>query len=130
MKQVYPIELIKTETGYVVFVPDMQINTEGKDIADAIFMARDAISLCGITMQDDHQSVPAPSPIEKVKPENGGFITLVDVDFEEYRKKNDMRAIKKNCTVPAWLCYAAEQAGINFSQTLQAGLKAQLHIND
>lgn len=128
MKQVYPIELIKTKTGYVVFVPDMQINTEGKDIADAIFMARDAISLCGIAMQDDNQPVPAPSPIEKVKPENGGFITLVDVDFEEYRKKNDMRAIKKNCTVPAWLCYAAEQAGINFSQVLQSGLKARLGI--
>ena len=49
MKAVYPIILTPAERGYVVFVPDLDINTEGEDLADAIEMARDAIGLWGIT---------------------------------------------------------------------------------
>ena len=38
MKAVYPIILTPAERGYVVFVPDLDINTEGEDLADAIEM--------------------------------------------------------------------------------------------
>ena len=41
MKAVYPIILTPAERGYVVFVPDLDINTEGEDLANAIEMARD-----------------------------------------------------------------------------------------
>lgn len=61
MKTAYPIILTPAETGYVVTVPDLQINTEGADIADAIDMAADAIGLWGITAQDMGKVVPAPS---------------------------------------------------------------------
>ena len=36
MKQAYPIILTPAERGYVVSVPDLDINTEGETIADAI----------------------------------------------------------------------------------------------
>jgi hypothetical protein len=55
-------------------------------------------------------------------------ITLVDVDFAEYRRRNDLRTVKKNCTIPSWLNYEAEKAGVNFSTILQAALKQELHI--
>ena len=59
MKAVYPIILTPAERGYVVFVPDLDINTEGEDLADAIEMARDAIGLWGITEEDaGHTAVP------------------------------------------------------------------------
>lgn len=51
MKQAYPIILTPSEHGYVVYVPDLDINTEGKDPADAIDMAADAIGLWGISAQ-------------------------------------------------------------------------------
>ena len=38
---------------FLVYVPDMEIYTEGKDFADAIEMARDAIVLKGIDLEDD-----------------------------------------------------------------------------
>ena len=38
MKAVYPIVLTPAERGYVVFVPDLNINTEGDTIPDAIAM--------------------------------------------------------------------------------------------
>ena len=58
------------------------------------------------------------------------IVTLVDVDFSEYRRKNDMRAVKKNCTIPSWLNFEAEKAGINFSAVLQAALKSELKISN
>ena len=53
-----------------------------------------------------------------------------DVDFDEYRKKNDMRAVKKNCTLPSWLNYEAEKANINFSQLLQQALIQKLNLSN
>ena len=46
-----------------------------------------------------------------------------------YRKKHDTKAVKKTLTIPSWLNAAAEEAHINFSSVLQAGLKQQLHID-
>ena len=59
---------------------------------------------------------------------DGAIVSLVDVDFAEYRRKNDMRVVKKNCTIPSWLNFEAERAGVNFSAVLQAALKNELHI--
>ena len=61
MKQAYPIILTPSEHGYVVYVPDLDINTEGKDPADAIDMAADAIGLWGISAQALGREIPAPS---------------------------------------------------------------------
>ena len=36
MKFAYPIVLTPAETGYSVYVPDLDINTEGDSLADAI----------------------------------------------------------------------------------------------
>lgn len=129
MKNAYPVVLTKGEKFIVVYIPDFGINTQGEDIPDAIEMARDAIGIMGIDMQDDGEELPAPTDISKIQKETEtDVITLVDVDFTEYRRKNDMRTVKKNCTVPSWLNFEAEKAGINFSAVLQAGLKRELNI--
>ena len=53
MKDVYPIVLKKgSKDNYIVFIPDFNINTEGEDMATAIEMARDAIGIVGIDMED------------------------------------------------------------------------------
>ncbi len=131
MKGVYPIILTKGEEYIVVYIPDFNINTQGKDVADAIEMARDAIGLMGIDMEDDGETLPAGTELNKIKRTNeNDIVTLVDVDFAEYRRKNDMRTVKKNCTIPSWLNFEAEKAGINFSALLQAALKSELHLTD
>lgn len=130
MKNAYPVVMTQGKEFVVVFVPDFNINTQGKDIPDAIEMARDAIGLMGIDMQDDGETLPNASNLVDVQAEapSGGIVSLVDVDFAEYRRKNDMRAVKKNCTIPSWLNFEAERAGVNFSAVLQAALKAELNI--
>lgn len=130
MKNAYPIVMTQGKEFVIVFIPDFNINTQGKDIPEAIEMARDAIGIIGIDMQDDGEALPKASAVADVQAQAspGGIVSLVDVDFSEYRRKNDMRAVKKNCTIPSWLCYEAEREGINFSAVLQAALKNELHI--
>ena len=130
MKNAYPIVMTQGEEFIVVFIPDFNINTQGKDIPEAIEMARDAIGVRGIDMEDDGEALPEATDFEKIRAEiqPGDIISLVDVDFEEYRRKNDMRTVKKNCTIPSWLNFEAERAGINFSAVLQAALKNELNI--
>ena len=127
MKQAYPIILTPAERGYVVSVPDLDINTEGETIADAISMAEDAIGLCGITMQDMRESIPdASGALPPCAP--GAVSAVAVVDFDAYRKANDMRSVRKNVTIPSYLNDMAEKAGISFSQVLQDGLKLRLGV--
>ena len=130
MKKAYPIIMTQGKEFIVVFIPDFNINTQGKDLPDAIEMARDAIGLMGIDMEDDGEVLPEPSTLSGVQASapNDGVVSLVDVDFAEYRRKNDLRVVKKNCTIPSWLNFEAERAGINFSAVLQAALKNELNI--
>ena len=131
MKNAYPVIMTQGKEFVVVYIPDFNINTQGKDYTEAIEMARDAIGIMGIDMEDEKEPWPQPTSISEIKAENmNEIVTLVDVDFSEYRRKNDMRAVKKNCTIPSWLNFEAEKAGINFSAVLQAALKSELKISN
>lgn len=142
MKQVYPTFIVNTNDGsehsFLVCVPDMEIFTEGDSFADAIEMARDAIGLAGISMEDNNEDLPVPSDqkaaIEKVQQDtedidfSKGILTYVDVDFSEYRKKVDTKTVRRNVALPNWLNYEAEHAGINVSRVLQEALMNVLNV--
>ena len=128
MKKVYPIILTPDEIGYVVTVPDLNINTEGDNLAEAIEMARDAIGLWGICEEDAGRIIPEPHSV-KLKHKDNEIVTLVDIDFKAYRRANENRSVRKNVTLPSWLNELAEKNDINFSAVLQEGLKQQLNIN-
>lgn len=127
MKEVYPILLIPDEPGYVVYVPDLKINTEGESLAEAIEMARDAIGLWGITEQDAGRKIPKPETMN-LSHEPNEIVTLVDIDFDTYRKSIDNKAVRKNLTIPNWLNTEAEKAGVNFSRILQEALIKELKL--
>lgn len=129
MKAAYPVILTPGEEYTVVYIPDFNINTEGTDTADAMEMARDAIGIMGIDMEDDKEPIPAPSALADVAAEyQDAIVTLVDVDFTEYRRRNDMRTVRRNVSIPSWLNAAADNANLNVSAVLQAALKEALGI--
>lgn len=142
MKQVYPTFILNTndnsEHPFLVCVPDLDILTEGDSFANAIEMARDAIGLTGISMEDNGEELPIPSKqeiaLEKVKQDtevvdfSKGILTYVDVDFSEYRRKVDTRTVRRNVALPSWLNYEAEQAGVNVSRILQEALMSALKL--
>ena len=126
-RMAYPIVNSKEDDGYYVEIPDFDMATQGEDIADAMAMARDAIGIMGIDMEDDGKQLPVPGAV-KFNADEGDIVTLVDVDFVEYRRKVDNRAVKKNCTIPYWLSVAADKAGINYSRVLQDAIIALLGV--
>lgn len=129
MKNSYPIILTPDTGGYVVDIPDFEIGTQGDSIVEAMEMARDAIGLMGIDMEDDGKPLPQPSRLESISRGPEDIVTLVDVDFTEYRRQNDMRTVRRNVSLPSWLNAAAEKAGLNVSAVLQTALKQQLHLD-
>ncbi len=135
MKNVYPVFFTKTDTVVLVEVPDLEILTEGTDMSDAIEMARDAIELKCVSMEDDGTEIPLPSEINDLDVNNGIFaeedatvISFVDIDSGEYRRKIDTKTVRKNVTIPGWLNYEAEHAGINVSRVLQEALMKVLNV--
>lgn len=118
-RKAYPIVITKENDGFFyVEIPDFDIATQGEDIADAMEMARDAIGLMGIDLMDDGKELPKPNTA-KFKATENDIATLVDVDFAEYRRKVDNKAVKKNCTIPYWMSVEADKIGINYSKILQ-----------
>lgn len=85
------------EKFIIVFIPDFNINTQGKNIPDAIETARDAIGLMGIDMIDDGEALPEASDLADVKAAfpSDNIISLADVDFDEYRIKHVMKVENK-----------------------------------
>ena len=135
MKNVYPVFFTKTDTVVLVEVPDLEILTEGTDMSDAMEMARDAIELKCVSMEDDGTEIPLPSEINDLDVNNGIFaeegatvISFVDIDSGEYRRKIDTKTVRKNVTIPSWLNYEAEHAGINVSRVLQDALMNVLNV--
>ena len=126
---VYPAVFHPNEddSSITVIVPDLPgCITEGKDLADALFMSEDAVSMWLWYAGDSHTPIPAAT--QPPRTETPEFVNLVRVDLDEYRRKHDSRAVKKTLSIPSWLNAQAEQAGINFSAVLQEALKARLGI--
>ena len=129
MKIAYPVILTKGEKYIVVYIPDFNVNTQGKDYIEAIEMARDAIGMMGVDFEDDGKQIPEPSDINKVLEDaESNIVTLVDVDFTEYRRKNEMKTVRRNVSLPSWLDLEAQKAGINVSALLQVALKKELNL--
>ena len=63
MEYVYPVILTPTEDGYFVTVPDLEINTQGSTVDEAMEMAQDAINLWCTTQTELEKPIPAPTAI-------------------------------------------------------------------
>jgi predicted RNase H-like HicB family nuclease len=128
-KAAYPVILIPVkEGGSCVEVPDLEVHTQGEDIADALYMAKDAIEMMGVFLQDEGTPIPAPSDIGTIKTKAGEIKSLVAVDFNEYRRKMGKKLVKKTLSIPSWLNLEADAAGVNFSATLQDALTTKLGV--
>ena len=113
---------------YVIEFIDLEgCITEGRTLQEAFYMAQDAMGL----YLDDFIKFPTPTTdFSNIKLKENQFISYVNIDIDEYRKKYNNKAIKKTLTIPCWLNTLAEKNNINFSQVLQEALKNKLEILD
>ena len=139
MRQVYPViftPLNDKKDTVLIEVPDWEILTEGYGMADAVKMARDAIGLKGITYEDKEKKFPEASSINEIDTSKGTFaedgecyVSFVDIDFTEYRRRVDNKTVRRNVTLPNWLNQEAEKSHINVSKVLQEALMARLGVS-
>lgn len=127
MSYVYPAVLQPSDGMYSVYFPDVDgAFTSGKTLAEALEMAKDALCVTLVSMEDNGEALKAPTPMNEVAREEGDVVTLIVADTVAYRKTINTRAVKKTLSIPQWMNEAAEKRGINFSQVLQEALAERL----
>lgn len=132
MKLVYPAVFTPYDDGtdgYVVEFPDLPgCVTGGDDMAEALFMAEDAASGWVLIELEDGKRAPKATELQKVKTEDGQFVSLVALDMDAYAAKYGNKAVKKTLTIPAWLNTFVEQNGISCSKVLQDALSKMSQV--
>jgi len=132
MKYVFPaIFRPEPEGNYHVFFPDIAgAGTCGDDLSDCIEMGADWLCLRLYDMEIKGESIPTPSNVNDINKQRDDVVTLISVDTDTYKRFYENKLIKKTLNIPYWLNVRAEEASINFSQTLQKALKEELQIAD
>ena len=137
MKEAYPVFLTEDTkgNGFLVYVPGLEIHTEGTDLYDAIQMARDAISLKVADLELDKKEIPIPMTYEEgfieVFKEYGdgdlkGIMIYVDINTESYLIRLKNKSVRKDCTIPAWMDDEVKKYGISCSKVLQNALAMKI----
>lgn len=129
--------MLKTATYFAVFekgienfgvwFPDLPgCISMGEDFAEAMQNAQEALGLHLWGLEEDGNPIPEATypPFDDV-PE-GAVLAAVTVYPDLVRQEMNNRAIRTNVSLPAWLKSAAEAAGLNYSQVLQAALIERL----
>jgi len=130
MIYVFPAIFTPTELGYALRFPDLPgTNSQGKDLAEAIYLARDALASWLDYLMDEGEDIPNPSMANKVSLYGEQFVTMIDVDMTAYRRHKNSKAVKKTLSIPSWLNEEAEAHNVNFSSILQDALKEHLGID-
>ena len=111
-----------------VVVPDLDAATSGVDDQDALQSARELLGCVLFGLEEDGESIPAPTPLNAVQLAENERAVLVDVYMPSIRLAQANRAVSRTVTLPAWLNAAALERNINFSQVLQGALREQLHL--
>ena len=122
----YPAIFTYTDNSYIVDFIDLKgCSTFGNNLDEAYLMAQDAL---GLYLSDlDH--FPKPTiPYNHINLKTNQFVSLIEINLLEYRKKYNNISVKKTLTIPMWLNTLAEKNDINFSQILQKALKKELNL--
>jgi len=120
-----PENTIKIDIAY----PDLPgCITEGKDVDEALKMAKEAMELHFYNMEDDNEKIPSPSKPENIKLPKHSFTSLIEVWMPPVRNEMQSEYIKKTLTIPKWLNDIAREKKLNFSRLLQTAVKSKLGL--
>lgn len=130
MKYVYPVVFTRDEDGsYMAAAPDLPgLVTCGRTLTEAVDMAQDACEMWLADAEKKKEEIPKPSDAQSIAREEGQTVALVLADTDAYRRRTDSHAVKKTLTIPAWMAYQAEEAGLGLSQLLQEAIRKKLNL--
>jgi predicted RNase H-like HicB family nuclease len=112
---------------YCVVFPDLDVATQGDTVDQALDMAKELLELTIYGLEEDGEPVPSASDSGKYNGRSAWSICYAGRSQYAYGPSwLDLQYVRKTVTLPKWLNDLAENAGFNFSKTLQAALKVKL----
>ena len=119
MEYAYPAIFHKNEDStYTITFPDLPgCISEGKSIANAIFMSQAALTQWVEYSKDKKVQLPEPSPLASIPVEKDEFVNFVCIRYKENR------AVKRTVSIPKWMDDLVIESGLSLSRILQDALK-------
>lgn len=128
---IYPVVVEKAvDGGLGMYFPDFPGTAIlSIDIIDGIRKAKEMLVDLALGTEEQDQPLPIPSTPENITLlDANDRIVFIEVYMPPFRNEAENKAVTKNCTLPKWLRDVGEEAGLNFSQLLQASIKDALGI--
>ncbi|MCQ8271030.1 type II toxin-antitoxin system HicB family antitoxin [Streptococcus suis] len=125
MLKSYPAIFHKDEQGYWVEFPEFSGGTQGDNLEEAMYNAREFLESSIALYIDEGMELPKASDIKELSAPDG-FVSMIQADSTPYIKNN--KAIRKNVTVPEWLTKLADREGLNYSEILTTALETRLQV--
>ncbi|HEL9598062.1 type II toxin-antitoxin system HicB family antitoxin [Streptococcus suis] len=125
MLKSYPAIFHKDEQGYWVEFPEFSGGTQGDNLEEAMYNAREFLESSIALYIDEGMELPKASDIKELTAPDG-FVSMIQADPAPYIKNN--KAIRKNVTVPEWLTKLADREGLNYSEILTTALETRLQV--
>lgn len=121
---VYPAIFHSNEDGsFTITYPDLPgCISEGKNLANAMYMAQTALAQWIEYLTDKKQSLPSPTNLKCLKTTDLEFVNLIRADIK------DRRAVKRTVSIPKWMDDMVSEAGLSLSRVLQEALKDKLNV--
>ncbi len=120
---VYPALFHPNDDGtFTITYPDLPgCISEGKNLANALYMAQDALTQWMEYLADEKQPIPAPSQPKSVSVQGDEFVNLIRANIK------DGRAVRRTVSLPKWMDDQVAAAGLSLSKVLQDALEARLN---
>lgn len=130
-RYVYPAVFNYAVDGISIEFPDLPgAYTCGDTDEEALYMAKDCLSLHIYGMEEDDDTIPNPSRATDIVTDQNQVVVLIDVWMPPVRDNMAERAVKKTLTIPKWLDDIASENKVNYSHILQDALKGYLGVSE
>jgi predicted RNase H-like HicB family nuclease len=122
MEYVYPAVFRANGDGsYTVTYPDLPgCISEGKSLANAMYMAQSALAQWAEYHADKKSEMPKASAVQDIQAKSGEFATLVRAEVK------DGSAVRRTVSIPKWMDKKAIEYGLSLSRVLQDALSEKL----
>lgn len=107
-KYLYPAVFTPDGGQYTVTFPDWDGATYGNNVNHAFMMAEDFLNFTCWNAEQEHGEFKDPTPLDRIKVPEGGFVNLIPVDTVAYQEVID----RENNPIT----YARKKAGLSIKE--------------
>ncbi len=120
---VYPAVFHANDDGtFTITYPDLPgCISEGKSLANALFMAQSSLAQWIEFLNDNAEDIPKASSIKSIALDEKEFVNLICADIK------DKKAVKRTVSIPQWMDEQVAAKGLSLSRVLQDALRERLN---